>query len=75
MGEIVSTMPWRVQYRDGDQHLISRYPTPELAIAGACGLIDSGFHVFAIGTGELSDSIGTAEIAKIYDLWDRARPG
>ena len=67
-------MTWHVQYRDGGEDHVRRFPTPELAIAAACGLIDDGREVTGIGTGELSDSVGMDEIRNIYDLWRRARP-
>ena len=67
-------MTWHVQFRrDGADH-IDRRPTPEAAIEHACELMDQGVHVHGIGTGPLTDSIGHDEIAKIYELWLKARP-
>ena len=68
-------MPWHVQYSEGGEARISRHPTPELAIETACALIDSGHEVTGIGTGPLTDSIGAAEIAKIYRLRNRRLSG
>jgi hypothetical protein len=67
-------MTWHVQYRrDAIEHVI-QHTTPERAIEAACRLIDDGNDVFGIGTGPLTDSIGRGEIARIYDIWARARP-
>jgi|HubBroStandDraft_1064217.scaffolds.fasta_scaffold00015_22 hypothetical protein len=67
-------MFWHVQFRkDAVDHIV-RHPNPEAAIEAACRLIDGGHDVYAIGTGPLSDSVGKTEIAKIYALWERARP-
>jgi len=66
-------MTWHVQYNEGAAAHVARYHTPELAIEAACHLLDAGVDVFGIGTGPLSDSIELAQIAKIYDLWARAR--
>ncbi len=35
--------------------------------------MDDGVDVYGIGTGDLSDSVASAEIAKIYSLWSRAK--
>lgn len=68
-------MTWHVQYRTtAKQDRISRYPSPEVAVRAACRLIDEGFDVYAIGTGPLADSIGIAEIVKIYNMWKKAHP-
>lgn len=67
-------MTWHVQYRQGtiESHTVT-HPSPEQAIEAACRLIDDGCDVYAIGTGQPGDSIGTSEIARIYALWLRAR--
>jgi len=67
-------MPWHVQYRQDAADHVVRHPSPERAIEAACRLIDDGYEVFGIGTGPLTDSIGQAEISRIYDIWARARP-
>jgi hypothetical protein len=64
-------MTWHIQYRDDSGEHIERHPTPELAIEAACHRLDAGSDVFGIGTGPLTDSIGKAEIAKIYAMWLR----
>jgi hypothetical protein len=51
-----------------------RMRTPEQAIEMACLLLGEGCDVYGIGTGPLTDSIGKGEIARIYDMWVRARP-
>ena len=67
-------MPWFVQYeQSGLDHLV-RAKTPEQAIETACRLLDGGCEVFGIGTGPLTDSIGKDQIARIYEMWVRARP-
>ena len=62
-------MTWHVQYRFRTTDHIVRHPSPEQAIEAACILIDHGYDVFGIGTGPLTDSIGSDEIARIYTLW------
>jgi hypothetical protein len=64
---------WHVQYRDVPTDHIARHPTPEKAIEAACGLLDDGYDVYAIGTGPLTDSIARAEIDRIYAMWTRAK--
>ena len=66
-------MPWHVQYREHSAEHVLHCLTPEAAIEAACELIDQGSDVFGIGTGSLTDSISTPEIARIYDLWARAK--
>jgi len=67
-------MTWFVQYhQSGTDHLI-RAKTPEEAIETACHLIDDGCEVWAIGTGPLTDTIAKDQIARIYEIWVRARP-
>lgn len=66
-------MTWHVQYRDGLGDHIGRHPTPERAIEAACQLIDEGGEVYGIGTGPLTDSIGSVEIARIYAIWAKAK--
>jgi hypothetical protein len=68
-------MIWHVQYRQAEAEHVVTHPSPERAIEAACRLIDDGHQVFGIGTGPLSDSIGQTEIARIYDIWARAKPG
>jgi hypothetical protein len=48
--------------------------TPEQAIETACRLLDGGCEVYGIGTGPLTDSIDKDQIARIYEIWARARP-
>ena len=67
-------MTWHIQYRQGTTDHIVRHPSPEGAIEAACRLIDEGWDVFGIGTGELRDSVGRETIARIYDIWVRAKP-
>jgi hypothetical protein len=67
-------LTWHVQYRQDATEHVRHHTTPERAIEAACRLIDDGHDVFGIGTGPLSDSIGRCEIARIYDIWARARP-
>ena len=67
-----AVMTWHVQYRDGAEERVARHPSPERAIEAACRLIDAGCNVYGIGTGPLTDSIGRAEIARIYEIWARA---
>jgi hypothetical protein len=66
-------MTWHVQYRDHAGGHIVRHPSPEGAIEAACVLMDHGCEVFGIGTGPLTDSIGGAEIARIYALWVKTK--
>jgi len=68
-------MPWHVQYRKERVEHVGRYPIPEAAIEAACQLIDAGCDVHGIGTGPLTDSIDTQQIARIYAIWARAKPG
>jgi hypothetical protein len=68
-------MPWFVQYKQSGVSLMVRMRTPEAAIESACRLLDDGCEVSGIGMGELTDTIGAVEIARIYDLWVRAKPG
>jgi hypothetical protein len=70
---ILGAMMWHVQYREDAVHHIVQHPSPEQAIEAACRLIDDGCCVYGIGTGPLTDSIGTTEIAGIYALWARER--
>ena len=65
-------MTWHVQYRCDNAERVERHPTPELAIEAACRLLDARHDVHGIGTGDLTDSIGKPEIARIYDLWQKA---
>jgi hypothetical protein len=64
-------MTWHVQYRKDAIDLITLYADPELAIEGACGLIDDGCEVYGIGTGPLEHSVGPDQIARIHALWAR----
>ena len=67
-------MTWFVQYhQSGTSHLVLS-ETPEQAIKTACGLLDDGCDVYRIGTGPLTDSIGKEQIARIYEIWARAKP-
>ena len=70
---MVRVTTWHVQYRQGGEDLIASHATPELAIETACLLIDDGCDVYGIGTGPLTDSITKMQIARIYDIWARAR--
>lgn len=65
-------MTWHVQYCCGETECVERHPPPERAIEAACRLLDARHEVHGIGTGELTDSIGKPEIARIYDLWQKA---
>ncbi len=60
---------WHVQYRIRASDHIGMFTTPEQAIESACQLMDQGHEVFGIGVGPLSDSIGSADIARIYAMW------
>jgi hypothetical protein len=67
-------MTWFVRYiKSAADHLV-RMSSPELAIEAACRLLDDGCEVYGIGTGPLTDSIGKDQIARIYEIWVRARP-
>ena len=67
-------MDWFVQFHQaGADHLI-RVKTPEEAIELACRLLDDGRDVWAIGTGSLTDTIAKDQIARIYQIWLRAKP-
>jgi hypothetical protein len=67
-------MEWFVRYKKvGGPESLVEAPTPEEAISIACRLLDSGLEVLGIGTGSLDDSIETSEIARIYDIWKRAK--
>jgi hypothetical protein len=66
-------MNWHVQYREDGADRLVRHPSPESAIEAACHLIDNGCVVFGIGTGPLSDSIGKAQIDRIYAFWAKAK--
>jgi hypothetical protein len=66
---------WFVRYKagpDGDQ--IERVETPEEAIERACRLLDDGHEVAGIGMGLAADPVETDQIARIYQMWKRARP-
>jgi len=65
-------MTWHVQFRRDSIEQISRFPTPELAIAAACGLIDQGLDVWGIGHDPVSDTDSAATVARIYAIWRRA---
>jgi hypothetical protein len=67
-------MPWFVRYKKSAEDHLERMRTPEHAIETACRLLDDGWEVYGIGTGPLTDSIEKEQIARIYDLWVRARP-
>ena len=79
--ETESTLPlilgwaidWHVQYQKHGTFHVVRRSTPEAAIEDACKLIDGGYTVFGLGKGPLTNSITKYEIAKIYDLWVRAK--
>lgn len=60
---------WRVEYLDGVERRMKRYATPELAVTGACHLLDDGLDVFEIGSTDFSISAGPADIARIYAMW------
>jgi hypothetical protein len=60
---------WHVQHNDGGGEVVSYFATAEMAIEGACRMIDAGHDVFGIGIGPLSDSIGRSEIARIHAIW------
>jgi hypothetical protein len=66
-------MSWHVQFRRDDVDHVSWHQRPEDAIEAACQLIDTGHKVYGIGTGPLSDTIDTDQIAHIYALWVRAK--
>ena len=68
------TPEWHVQYRKGGAERIGWFATPEFAIEAACILIDDGCCVWGIGTGSLDDSITRDQIAKIYAIWEKAKP-
>ena len=69
-------MTWHVQYTRGTVDHIEEYPNPEAAIEAMCLLIDEGCDVYGLGTGPLNDSVDRDRIARIYDIWARARlPG
>jgi hypothetical protein len=66
-------MNWHVQYtRDNVDH-VEMHSTAEAAIEAACRLIDDGCDVFGLGAGPLSDAIDREQIARIYDMWARAK--
>jgi len=65
---------WHIQYWSDGADCLERYPSPERAIEAACHLIHVGKDVYAIGSGPLTDSIGPAEIARIYGIWHAALP-
>jgi hypothetical protein len=69
----LSPMPWFVRYKKSAEDQLARMRTPEQAIETACRLLDDGCEVYGIGTGALTDSIEKEQIARIYDLWVRAR--
>jgi hypothetical protein len=66
-------MDWHVQYREDGTDRLVRHSSPERAIEAACRLIDDGREVFGIGTGPLTDSVGKAQIDRIYASWARAK--
>jgi hypothetical protein len=68
------SVTWFVRYIKSAADYIVRMGTPEQAIETACRLLDDGCDVYGVGTGPLTDSIGKDEIARIYDMWVRARP-
>ena len=67
-------MEWFVQYRQSGADHLDEMQTSELAIEAACRLLDDGCEVLRIGEGSLTDSIDKAQIARIYEMWTRARP-
>jgi hypothetical protein len=64
---------WHVYFRDNDGLQVRDFPTPEMAIDAACGLISSGREVTGIGDGPLSDCIAGADIATLYAFWRETR--
>ncbi len=66
-------MSWHVQFRRDSTDQVSRFPTPETAIAAACELMDEGCPVSGIGTGPLSDTIAPETLVRIYAIWTRAK--
>jgi hypothetical protein len=67
-------MTWFVRYMKSAADHLARMRTPEQAIETACRLLDDGCDVYGIGTGPLTDSIDQDQIARIYEIWARARP-
>jgi hypothetical protein len=66
-------MQWIVQYKQSDTDQTVRAVTPEDAIRTACQLLDDGHEVCGIGTGSTTPIIERDEIARLYDLWVRAK--
>ncbi|MDR3449395.1 MAG: hypothetical protein P4M15_06570 [Alphaproteobacteria bacterium] len=63
------TRDWHIQYHRGENDIVERFQTPELAIKAACRLMDAGVEVYGMGNGQLADSVSTDLIATIYALW------
>jgi hypothetical protein len=68
-------MTWSIQYRLSGADMTVQALTPEEAVRAACHLLDDGYEVCGIGTGTLTHMIGKEDIARIYALWVRAKPG
>ena len=64
---------WRIQYTNDLGDHLENYQAPELAIEASCRHIDNGCDVYCIGMGSFDDSVGKDVIARIYDLWLRAK--
>lgn len=64
-------MSWHIKYRTGTADFVDMFPSPELAIEAACGLMDAGCEVYGVGTESPADSIGREEIDRIYTIWQK----
>jgi hypothetical protein len=66
-------MNWHVRFSSDDGENIVKHRTPEEAIEAACHALDRGATVQSIGTGDAADFVGPDVIARIYELWVRAK--
>ena len=68
------SLEWHAQFRKSGIDYISWFVTLERAIEAACALIDEGNDVYGIGLGPLDISIEKTQIARIYAMWEQAKP-
>ncbi len=64
-------MQWHVEFRDEQGKHRSAFGTEADALRAAFRLLSNGFRVTALGA--LGVTLSPAEIAKLYQSWQRAR--
>jgi hypothetical protein len=61
-------MTWDIRFSRDDLDHLESHPTTESAIEAACLLIDQGYDVHGIWTGDLTAAIDREKIIRIYSL-------